>query len=72
MNLNKPFFLTNPDNQKYIISVENISNKTKTILLILILYGIFILEKWAKENDFDKDILLVISTISYSNDKLAL
>ena len=33
------------DNQKYIILVENIRNKKKKILPILIFYNIFILKK---------------------------
>ena len=39
---------------------------------MLILYDIHILEKWAKKNDFDKDILLNTSFTRYSNDELAL
>ena len=64
--------LTNPNNRVYIISVERISIGAKIILQILILYGIFILEKWAKENNLDENILLAMSPIRYFNDEQAL
>lgn len=44
-DLNKLLLLTESNNQKYIISVKNISDGGKTILLILILYKINILDK---------------------------
>ena len=64
--------LTNPNNREYIISVERISIGAKIILQMLILYGIFILEKWAKENNLDENILLAMSPIRYFNDEQAL
>ena len=64
--------LTDLDNQEYFTSVESISGEGKTIPPIIILCGIFILEKWAKENDLDRDILLATSPTGYSNDELAL
>lgn len=64
--------LINLDNQKYITSIESISNGEKMISLIIILYSIFILEKWVEEKDFDKSILLATSSTRYFNDKLAL
>lgn len=64
--------LTNSNNQEYIISVKSINNEGKTILPKLILCNIFVLKKWAEENDIDKDILLAISPTGYSNDELAL
>lgn len=39
---------------------------------MLILCGIYILEKWAEENDLDEDILLATSPTGYSYDELAL
>lgn len=41
----KPVLLTDSDNLKYITLVESISGGRKTIPLMLILCGIFILEK---------------------------
>lgn len=46
LDLEKSIFLTDLDNQEYIISIENISIGRKTISCILILYDIQILEKW--------------------------
>ena len=69
---NKLLLLKDPDNREYITSVESISGGGKTILLLLILCGIYILEKWAEENDLDEDILLATSPTGYSNDELAL
>ena len=68
----KPLLLTDPDNREYITSVESISGGGKTIPPMLILCGIYILEKWAEENDLDEDILLATSPTGYSNDELAL
>ncbi len=39
---------------------------------MMILFGIYILEKWAEENDLDEDILFATSPTGYSNDELAL
>ena len=72
LDLDKPLLLTDPDNREYITSVESISDEQKTISPMLILCGIYILEKWAEENDLDKDILLATSPTRYSNDELAL
>lgn len=46
LDLEKPIFLTDLDNQEYIICIENISIGGKTIPCILMLYDIQILEKW--------------------------
>ena len=64
--------LTDPDNRKYITSVESISSGGKTISPMLILCGILILEKWAEENNLDQGILLPTSPTEYSNDELTL
>lgn len=64
--------MTNLDNQEYITLIESISNRGKIIPPMIILYNILILEKWAKENNLDKNILLVTSSTGYSNDKLVL
>ena len=72
LNPDKPLLLTDPDNREYITSVESISGGGKTIPPMLILCGIYILERWAEENDLDKDILLATSPTGYSNDELAL
>ena len=72
LDLDKPMLLTDPNNQEYIISVESISGRGKIIPPMLILCGILILEKWAEENNLDKEILLAISPTEYSNDELAL
>ena len=69
---NKPLLLTNPDNREYITSVETISGGGETIPLMLILYGILILEKWAEESNLDEEILLATSPTEYSYDELAL
>lgn len=58
-------FLTDLNNWKYIILVKSISNRRKTILVIIILFNIFILKKQIDENDFNKNILLVISLNKY-------
>ena len=68
----KSLLLTDPYNQEYITSVESISGGGKTIPSMLILCGIYILEKWTEENDLDEDILLATSPPGYSNDELAL
>lgn len=59
----KPLLLTDPNNREYITSVESISGRGKKIPPILILSGIYILEKWADENNLDDDILLATSPI---------
>lgn len=65
--------LTDSDNWEYITSVESISDKGKLIPPMLIMCSsILILEKWAKKNNLDKDILLAISSIGYSNNELTL
>lgn len=51
----KPMLLTDPDNQEYITSFKSISVGGVRIPP-LILCGILILEKWAEEEDLDKDI----------------
>lgn len=60
--------MIDPDNWKYIISIEGINDRRKTILPMLILCNILNLEKWAEENDFDKNILLATSLKGYSNE----
>lgn len=69
---NKSLLLTDPDNREYIISVKSINSGGKTIPPIMILYGIYILEKWAEENNLNDNILLATSLKGYSNDELAL
>lgn len=44
-NFNNLIFLTNLDNWKFIVLLENINNEKKPILVIIILYNIFILKK---------------------------
>lgn len=69
LNVDKLLLLTNLDNREYIISVKSIVGRRKTIPPMLILYKIYILEKWAKKNNFDKNILLVTTLTKYSNTK---
>lgn len=64
--------MIDPDNREYITSVENISGGGKTVPQMLILSGIYIVEKWAEENDLDEYIVLATSATGYSNDELAL
>ena len=68
----KSLLLTDSDNREYLTSVETISGGGLSILPMLILSGIVILEKWAKENDLDGNIPLATSPTGYSNDVLAM
>lgn len=72
LDSNKPLLLKNLDNHKCITLVKSIRDGKKTILPILILYEIYILEKWEKENDLNGNILLATSLIKYFKNKLAL
>lgn len=72
LDLDRLLLLTDLDNQECIISVESINGGEKIILSMLILYEIYILEKWAEENDLNGDILLATSLTGYSSDELAL
>ena len=68
----KPLLLTDPDNRKYLTSVETISGGGLSIPPMLILSAIVILEKWVQENDLDGNIPLATSLTGYSNDVLAM
>ena len=68
----KPLLLTDQDNREYLTSVETISGGGLSIPSMLILSGIVILEKWAKENDLDGNIPLATSPKGYSNDVLVI
>lgn len=72
LNTETFIFLTNLDNSNNITLEKNISGGRKTIKPILILYNIWILEKWAQENYLDDNILFATNLTKYSNDKLAL
>ncbi len=72
LDRDKPFVLTDPDNRKYLTSVETISGGGLSIPPMLILSGIVILEKWAEENHLDGSIPLATSPTGYSNDVLAI
>ena len=68
----KPLLLTDPDNRKYLTSVETINGGRLSIPLMLIISGNVILEKWAKENDLHSNIAWATSPTGYSNDVLAM
>lgn len=59
LDIDKPFFLIDPNNWKYITLLESIKDREKIILWMLILCVILILEKWTTENDLYGDILLI-------------
>lgn len=72
IDLDKLLLLTHPVNQNYITSIINISGKRKTIPPVLILYKIYIPEKWAEENNLNDNILLTTNPIRYFNNELVL
>ena len=67
----KPPLLIDPDNRDYITSIETISGGGRDIPPIVILAGVYILEKWVK-NNLPDDIGFATSPTGYSNDDIAL
>ena len=67
----KAVYLTDPDNQESLTTVETIGADSSIIPLILILKGDILLEKYF-ENDLENDTVLTTSPSSYSNEGLAI
>lgn len=63
-------YMKNPNNQKYIISVEYIGSGGDVILNILILSGKQYLEKYFKENNLEDNVYQIVSDFGYSNNKI--
>ena len=71
LDLIKPLYMTDPDNQDYIISVECVSSGSAIIPLLIIISSARVLHKWSK-NNLDGDTLFTTSKTSYSNNDIAL
>lgn len=67
----KPFHLKDLDNQNYITLVKCISSGCSVIPPLIIILGVHVLHKWAK-NNLDGDTLFATSNTGYSNYDLAL
>lgn len=72
LHAQKSLLLMDPDNRKYISSVESISAGERDIPPMIILAGKQILKRWAVGNDLDDDVLFAVSDTGYSNDDLAM
>lgn len=64
-------FLIDPDNWDYIISIETINNEKHDIPSIVKLVGIYILDKWVK-NNLPDNISFATSPTGYSNNNITL
>ena len=66
----KPLLLSDPVKREFLTECKSISGRGVEIPPMLILSGALTLEKWVQSNNLDREIVLITSLSSYSNDKL--